>query len=119
MEGNRRIVLLEPTPTGETDEAGERVLGPPRQHVVHAVRQRDPGGYAGGDTFVAEAALGGEWPRVYTFREGAVSTRPTEDWSVIDEAGERLTVTAVRERTTGARARWLDLVVVRRRTRGR
>lgn len=119
MEGNRRIVLLEPVPTGETDEAGERRQGPPNQHVVYAIRQRDPGGFVGGDTLVAEAAVGGEWPRIYTIREGAVSPRPTEDWSLMDEQGMRLSITAVRERTTGARARWLDLVAVRRQTRGR
>ena len=119
MEGNRRITLLEPALTGETDAAGARLCGPPIQHVVYAVRQPDPGGSLGGDAYVAESVRGGEWPRRYTIREGSVEGRPTEDWGLIDEDGVHLAVTAVRERSTGVAARWLDIVAVRRRTRGR
>ena len=110
MEGNRRIVLQEPAPTGEKDSFGQRKQGPAIPHPVWAVREDKP---SAGEGMLATGIEGGVWARHYTIREESVSKRPTEDWWVIDEDGVRLELSGVFEKHSGPRARRLVLVCER------
>ena len=109
MEGTRSIALLEPRPTGERDAYGEAVQGEPRIHRTLAIRE-DKGGPEGE---IAAGVQGGDWRTEFRIREESVSVRPTEAWSVVDDAGVHYDIDAVVEATSRARARWLRLVCER------
>ena len=112
-EGNRRIVLQEPAPTGETGPFGGVKQGPPIPHVVWAVRNDKP---SAGEGMLAAGVEGGAWRTEYTIRAETVSKRPTEDWSVVDESGQELRLEGVFEVNSGSRARRLVLVCERTST---
>ena len=113
MEGNRRIVLMEPQPTGEQGALGSVREGPPKAHATWAVREDKP---SLGEGLVASMVQGGSWKVYYTIREESVSPRPTEDWSVVDEDGQPLRLEGVFEANTGSRRRKLLLVCERTST---
>ena len=112
-EGNRRIVLLEPQPTGEVSSTGVPKMGEPKPHPVWATRMDKP---SPGEGIVAPGIEGGVWSVQYVFREESVVRRPTEDWGVIDEEGRPLKIEGVFERSSGPRAR--RLVILCERTEG-
>ena len=130
MQGTRRIVLVEPGPSGERDPSGQPLDDEHQvSHVVWAVRE--PGG-SGTEGIIAGGVLGVEAKRVYRFaadtlprsrpdpREGGRPPIPIvvdEDWKVIDENGVTLDIEAVMEVTPGARRRWLKIVCERTDTR--
>ena len=101
---------MEPDRTGERDSYGALVEGPPIAHPVWAVREDKPSGAEG---LVAPGVEGGSWAVHYTIREESVSKRPTEDWWVVDENGQRLELEGVFEKNSGPRARRLVLVCER------
>ena len=107
MEGNRRITLLEPQPTGERDRNNQRIYGPPLPHPVWALREDKP---SAGEGLVGPAVEGGAWEVRYTIRVESVPRKPTEDWSVVDEDGMTLQLEGVFEKTSGPRARRLILI---------
>lgn len=112
MEGNRRIVLLEPQPTGESSDLAAVVEGPPKSHPVWAVREDKP---TPGEGLVADVVEGGAWQVRYTIREESLglAPRPREDWGVVDEDGETLQLTGVFEVNSGSRRRKLVLLCER------
>ena len=110
MEGNRRIVLREPQPTGERGAFGSDKKGPPLNHPVWAIREDKP---SAGEGLVAAGVQGGSWAVHYTIREESLPRRPTEDWSVLDETGQPLRIEGVFEKNSGPRARRLILVCER------
>lgn len=118
MRGNRRIVLREPQPTGERDASGAIKKGEPKNHVVYAVREKASNvGGGGSEGLIAADVLGGEWRRIYKFREDAVLGIVDETWSVIDENGIELDIEAVAEVNSGARRRWLQITCERKSPR--
>ena len=115
MRGNRRIVLLEPQPTGERDAAGSVRKGVPTTHIVHAIREKASSiGSGGTEGLIAPDVLGGEWRRKYKFPEDAVIGIVDETWGVIDENGIELDIEAVAEVNSGARRRWIQITCERK-----
>ena len=110
MEGTRPLVLLQPAPTGERDGFGQPRQGVPITHRVLAIREDKP---SAGEGLVAPEVRGGVWSIQYRIREESVHPRPTEEWTAIDEDGTPYNIVGVFEKTVGARARWLVLVVER------
>ncbi|WP_425152896.1 phage head completion protein [Candidatus Palauibacter sp.] len=105
MEGDRRLVLLEPgQPT--QDEYSE-VDGPPIEHVAWALRM-DRGGREGviADTMV------GEWHTRFRVRRDGIESLDHR-WEVRDEDGRIWDIEAVNEVPMPPR-RWLHLYCVRR-----
>lgn len=127
MRGNRRITLMEPRPTGEVGDFGQKEFGPPVPHVVWAVQE--PMG-SGTEGLLSGDVLGVAVKRVYKFPEDAVRrTRQREDgtteqivvnetWTVIDERGTELAIEAVGEANTGPRRRWLKILCDRKTAEG-
>ena len=115
MRGTRRIVLLEPQPTGERNPSGSLREGDPLRHIVHAVREKGSQNSSGGsEGLIAPDVLGGEWRRIYKFPEDAVIGIVDETWKVIDEQGITLNIEAVSEVNSGARRRWIQIACDRR-----
>ena len=106
MEGDRRIILLEPGPTTQ-DDYGQVRPGPPIPHVVWATR-RDRGGREGlqADTQV------GEWQAVFKIRRAAGGD-VNQKWSIEDERGRTWDIEFVSEVPRPPR-RWLLLYAVAR-----
>ena len=112
MEGVRRIVLIQPVPTGEFDAAGQR-LEREQEYPVWAERFDRPSAAEG---MVMGGVEGGNWQRRYVFRAEALPANviPTEDWRVLDETNTGLDIVNVAETTRGARSRRLVIVCERR-----
>ncbi len=103
MEGDRRLVLHEPTPGQNV--GGQIVPGTPIDHVVWAIR-RDRGGGEGlqADTHV------GEWNSRYELRgEGLEDIDHT--WTITDEKRRKLDIEAISE-VPGTRGRKLWIYAV-------
>lgn len=106
MEGDRRVVLLEPGPT-TPDDYGQVIAGEPVRHVVWAIR-RDRGGSEGlqADTQV------GEWQTEFRVRREGIE-HVSHKWSIEDEQGRAWDIESVAEIPT-PRHRWLRLYCVAR-----
>ena len=113
LEGTRRIILIEPNPTGETDEYSQNVEGPVKGHGVWAIREDKP---SAGEGLVSPDVVGGIWTTHFIIRSESVSSEVTPDWNVIDEKGVRYDIEGVFEKNSGPRARRLILVCERTAT---
>ena len=113
MEGNRRIVLLEPQPTGERDAANAVLYGDPKRHAVWAIRDDRPSSAEG---LVAAGIEGQFYQLRYTFRRESVPSLPTVAWSGVDEAGTPFAIRGVFEVNSGPRARRIVIVCERTQT---
>ncbi|WP_425154854.1 phage head completion protein [Candidatus Palauibacter sp.] len=105
MEGDRRLVLLEPGQPTE-DEYGEVIPGLAIQHVVWALRM-DRGGREG---LVADTMVGVWQTRFRVRRDGIAAADHT--WTVVDEEGREWDIEAVAEVPMPPR-RWLNLYCAR------
>lgn len=113
MEGNRRIVLQEPQPTGEMDPGGQRLDGPPIPHVVWATRKDSPSPTEGD---IGYNVQGGEWKTEFRIRAEAAPKGLTEGWDMLDDRGIHYDIENVQEVNSGPRARRLALICKRRST---
>ena len=95
LSPTRLVLFLEPRGTGEVDEYGGRVPGPPVEHRVWCERQ-DGGGAEG---YVADTVVGGLWERTYRCYADAfpAGRRPTERWTMEADDGAALNVREVSE----------------------
>ena len=110
MKLTRRIVLVEPQPTGEKDTFGKAKEGPPKYHPAWAARQDKPSGGVG---LIAPDVEGGNWETTYTIRSESIARKPTAKWHILDEDNCKVNIEGVHEKNSGARARWLVLVCER------
>ena len=109
----RRIVLLEPAPTGELDNLGRAIQGPDIIHRVQAIRKDGSGTFG----FEDRDVLGPEAQRTYSFAERQVNSHITEHWSGIDENDEPFDIENVADISTenpGLMGRMLRIKVARR-----
>ena len=128
MRGTRRIVLLEPNPTGEEGPLGGPKGGPPYEHVVYAVQ--DPASGSGDEGLISRDVLGAESRRTYRIAEDSVRRSRVnadgevvrvvvnETWKVVDDFGQRLDIESVEESNAGPRRRWLRIQCKRIDPRG-
>ena len=104
--GDRRIVLLEPQPTGET-RLGRPVEGPPKAHELLAVREDKAGSFG----FVGQDLVSAETRTVYRFHELQIAVRPVAGMKGMDEDGRPFDVTEVKEVESGPRLRQFEITV--------
>ena len=108
MEGDRRLVLIEPV-TLEQSSLGE-VLTRPVSHIVYARRIGTP---IGGEGQVA-TVLQVHADSTYRVRRESLPPNVDEGWTLVEENGVESDIVSIQPVISPSRSNWLEIKAVRR-----